>query len=289
LFTAVATLQQVEAGAFGLDTSVTGYLGLEGTQISPEVTPYHLLTHTSGIGDDADEEAGERYEDLWVDKPNYSVTETEQILPNFVNRAPNFAPGEGCRYCNCSYVLLGLMIERATGQSYREYVTERVFAAAGMSRAGFFRMDIVEPDVAEGVDPILDADGNVTGWRRNIYSYPPIGSPDGGAHVTADDLMRFHAALRNGRLLGPESVEAITTPKVHYRDRPPGEHLTGFGFEFETDADGTVRSMWKEGINVGASGVLRHYPSRDLTVVVLSNMEDGAWEPLRIIDRLVEI
>jgi hypothetical protein len=101
--------------------------------------------------------------------------------------------------------------------------------------------------------------------------------------------MRFHAALRNGRLLGPESVEAITTPKVHYRDRPPGEHLTGFGFEFETDADGTVRSMWKEGINVGASGVLRHYPSRDLTVVVLSNMEDGAWEPLRIIDRLVEI
>jgi hypothetical protein len=63
----------------------------------------------------------------------------------------------------------------------------------------------------------------------------------------------------------------------------------GFGFEFETDADGNVRSMWKEGMNVGASGALRHYPSRDLTVVVLSNMEDGAWEPLRIIDRLVEI
>ena len=289
VFTAVATLQQIEAGAFDFDTSVIGYLGLSGTQIAPEVTPYHLLTHTSGIGDDADEEAGERYEDLWVDKPNYSVTETEHFLPNFVHRAPNFAPGQGCRYCNCSYVLLGLMIERATGRTYRDYVTERVFAAAGMSRAGFFRMDVVEPDVAEGVAPILDADGNITGWHRNIYSYPPIGSPDGGAHVTADDLMRFHAALRGGRLLGPESVEAITTPKVRHRDRPPGEHFMGFGFEFETDADGNVRSMWKEGMNVGASGALRHYPSRDLTVVVLSNMEDGAWEPLRIIDRLVEI
>ena len=133
LFTAVATLQQIEAGAFALDTSVIDYLGLSGTQISPDVTPYHLLTHTSGIGDDADEEAGERYEDLWVDTPNYSVTETEQILANFVNRAPNFAPGEGCRYCNGSYVLLGLMVERATGQSYRDYVTERVFAAAGMT------------------------------------------------------------------------------------------------------------------------------------------------------------
>jgi hypothetical protein len=47
--------------------------------------------------------------------------------------------------------------------------------------------------------------------------------------------------------------------------------------------------MWKEGVKAGASGMLWRYPSRDLTVVVLSNMEDGAWEPLRIIDRLVEI
>ncbi len=58
LFTAVATLQLVEEGAFALDTSVIGYLGLEDTRIPPEVTPYHLLTHTSGIADDADEEAG---------------------------------------------------------------------------------------------------------------------------------------------------------------------------------------------------------------------------------------
>ena len=47
--------------------------------------------------------------------------------------------------------------------------------------------------------------------------------------------------------------------------------------------------MWKEGINVGVSGALWYYPSRELTVVVLSNLEEGAWEPLRIIDRLVEI
>jgi CubicO group peptidase (beta-lactamase class C family) len=49
LFTAVAVLQQVEAGAFSLDVSATGYLGLEGTAIDPAVTPYHLLTHTSGM------------------------------------------------------------------------------------------------------------------------------------------------------------------------------------------------------------------------------------------------
>ena len=60
LFTAVATLQLLEHGAFTLDTSVMGYLGLEETGVSSAVTPYHLLTHTSGIADDADEEAGER-------------------------------------------------------------------------------------------------------------------------------------------------------------------------------------------------------------------------------------
>ena len=115
LFTAVATLQLVERGAFALDTSVIGYLGLEGTGIAPAVTPYRLLTHTSGIADDADEEAGERYEDLFRQRPNYSVIETADYLPQFVGKPPNFAPGEGCRYCNVGYVLLGLMIERAMG------------------------------------------------------------------------------------------------------------------------------------------------------------------------------
>ena len=177
LFTAVATLQLVEHGAFALDTSVIGYLGLEETGISSAVTPYHLLTHTSGIADDADEEAGERYEDLFVERPNYSVTETADYLPQFVGKPPNFAPGEGCRYCNVGYVLLGLMIEQATGSSYREYVTEHVFARAGMNRSGFFRMDVVEPDVAEGVEAVEDENGGIVGWRRNIYPTRPSVDP----------------------------------------------------------------------------------------------------------------
>ena len=81
LFTAVAVLQQVGAGAFALGSSVVGYLGLEDTGVAPEVTPYHLLTHTSGIGDDADEEDGVEYETLFVERPNYSLAETADFLP----------------------------------------------------------------------------------------------------------------------------------------------------------------------------------------------------------------
>jgi CubicO group peptidase (beta-lactamase class C family) len=285
LFTAVATLQQVEAGAFALDTSVTEFLGLTGTQISADVTPYHLLTHTSGIADDADEEAGEEYEDLFRDRPNYAVRQTRDFLPSFVNKPPNFAPGQGCRYCNVSYVLLGLMVEASTGQSYRDYVVERVFARAGMDRSLFASMDVVTPDVAEGVEPVRDDAGATVGWRRTIYSYPPVGSPDGGAHVTASDLVAFHDALRSGRLLSAEMVAAMLRPQVRKAPYGSGAHHTGFGFEFVTDATGAVTTYWKEGRNAGVSATLSHYPATGVTAVILSTLQDGAWQPITELDR----
>jgi CubicO group peptidase (beta-lactamase class C family) len=285
LFTAVAVLQQVEAGVFSLDTSATGYLGLGGTTIDPAVTPYHLLTHTSGIGDDADEDDGVAYETVFAERPNYSIRDTVDFLPQCAHNEPKFAPGEGTRYCNCSYVLLGLMVERASGMPYRDYVLRHLFAPAGMDRSGFFQMDRIEPDVAEGADPVTDTRGAVVGWRRGIYSYPPVGSPDSGAYVTARDLIAFHHALRGGRLLGEELTAAMLQPKEHYRELPNGSHRTGYGFEFEVGADGEVTSYWKEGINVGVSAVLSHWPRSDVTVAILSNRKDGAWEPAKTIER----
>jgi CubicO group peptidase (beta-lactamase class C family) len=284
LFTAVAVLQQVEAGVFSLDTSTTRYLGLEGTTIDPAVTPYHLLTHTSGIGDDADEADGVAYESVFAERPNYSIRDTVDFLPQCAYNEPKFAPGEGTRYCNCSYVLLGLMVERASGMPYRDYVLRHVFTPAGMERSGFFRMDRIEPDMAEGADPVTDAGGAVVEWRRGIYSHPPIGSPDGGAYVTARDVIAFHHALRGGRLLGEELTTAILEPKEDYRELPTGSHRTGYGFEFEVGADGEVTSYWKQGINVGVSAVLEHWPRPDVTLAILSNRGAGAWDPLETIE-----
>jgi len=287
LFTAVATLQQIDRGAFGLDTPVIGFLGLAGTAISPDVTVRHLLTHTSGIGDDADEEAGESYEAIWRARPNYSVLETADFLPGFVHRAPNFAPGQGCRYNNCGYVLLGLMIERATGRPYRDIVREDVFAPAGMADSDFLRMDRVSERLAEGADPLHDDAGAIIGWKRNIYSYPPIGSPDGGAHVTAADLDGFLRAVRQGRLLSAESTATFLTPHVVYRVRDGWTQHFGFGPWFRIDDDGALVFLEKEGINAGASGLIRHYPGRDLTVAILSNLEEGAWEPINVVHEMV--
>ena len=112
LFTAAAIFILVEQSLLSLDTRIMEFLDLRDTNISPDVTVYHLLTHSSGIGDDCEEEDGEIYEDLWKTRPNYMVTQTADFLPQFVHKQPNFKPGEGCRYCNCSFILLGLAIEK---------------------------------------------------------------------------------------------------------------------------------------------------------------------------------
>lgn len=287
LFTTVAVLQLIDAGLLGFDTSVVELLDLTGTAISPAVTVLHCLTHTSGIGDDADEEAGEDYADLWRERPNYSVRETVDFLPQFVHRPPNFPPGTGCRYNNVAFVLLGLCIERVTGTSYRDRVREHVFARAGMTRSDFFSMDLVAGDVAEGVDPVLDASGAVVAWRRNIYSYPPVGSPDGGAHVTAADLARFLRAARHGELLSAELTTRLFEPHAVHSVTDARISRYGLCLEHVSSPDDQPLYVQKDGYNAGTSGIVRHYPATDTTVVMLSNTSGGVWDPLRALDRIV--
>ena len=240
LFTAIAALQLIDRGLLAFDTPVVERMGLEGTALSKEINVLHLLTHTSGIGDDADEEAGERYEDVWKAKPNYSVVETRDFLPQFVYKPANFSPGEGCRYCNCGYVLLGLLIETMSGMTYRDYIRANVFAEAGMSTSDFFRMDRVNHNVAEGCDLRRDATGQIVDWKKNIYSFPPIGSPDAGAHVTVADLDRFLRAVRAGELLSPELTGAFLSPQVVHSTRDSWTEMHGHGLRFCVDRAGKV-------------------------------------------------
>ncbi|MGG7466101.1 serine hydrolase domain-containing protein [Plantibacter sp. YIM 135347] len=276
LFTAAALLQQVDAGTLDLEESIHEYVDLDDTTISPDVKLIHLLTHTSGIADDADEEAGESYDELWRERPTYSVIETADFLPQFANKPPLAAPGVECRYNNCGYVLLGLALEGATGVSYRELVQRQVFQVAGMTDSAFFDRRDDAPDVAEGGD----ADEETGRWQSNIFSFPPIGSPDAGAHATAADLVTFLRAARGAKLLTQELTEEFVSPQVEYDE----DSMYGFGFEFDFEEDGEIRSMYKDGINAGVSAFVRHYAADDIDVVVLSNTEDGAWDVVRAID-----
>ncbi|HEY0755449.1 MAG TPA: serine hydrolase domain-containing protein [Ktedonobacteraceae bacterium] len=287
LFTAVAILQLIEQGHLAFETPVIDFLDLRDTSIAPTVTVYHLLTHTSGIADDADEESGENYAAIWQTRSNYLVQETIDFLPQFAYKPANFPPGQGCRYCNCGYVLLGLLIEKVSGLTYRNYVCQHIFAPAGMLRSDFFRMDLANDEVAEGYDPLRDEQGAIVGWKKNIYAYPPIGSPDGGAHVTAGDLDQFLRQLKAGALLSAPFMQAFFTPQVLHHTTPEWKQMYGYGVRFAVDENGQIIFVEKGGINAGTSAVLRHYPARDINVVLLANIQDGVWEPLKTIHRLL--
>jgi hypothetical protein len=148
-----------------------------------------------------------------------------------------------------------------------------------MTSSNFFDRREAAPNVAEGWDPVV-VSGQVTGWKQNIFSYPSIGSPDGGAHCTADGLVKFLRALRRGDLMSAASTELFLTPQVHHDDSA----WYGFGLEFTLDGAGTVRDYYKDGGNTGVGTIARHYPGVGL---VLSNAEVGSLAMSREIDRLI--
>lgn len=193
-----------------------------------------------------------------------------------------FAPGTGCLYNNVGFILLGLMIESLTGLSYRDYVRTNIFEPLGMHDTEFVSMDGVFANAAEGYAPVYDTDGQLSGWRKNIYDYPPIGSPDGGAFTTAMDLDRFIRALVAGDMLSKELTQALLTPKVFYRDRNDRNYreLMGFCFHFitEADAEDKVVFLKKDGNNSGVSCIVSYYPQPDLTLIILSNQDCNVWQ-----------
>lgn len=286
LFTAVAIWQLIDRGLIGLDTAVMPYLEIAETAISDDVAIFHLLTHTSGIADDADEEAGEDYELLFVDKPNYSVRETGDFLPQFAFKPSLFAPGEDARYNNCAFVLLGLVIEKATGVDYRTYVQQQVFARAGMTDSEFCAMDGINRDLAEGYKAIEQENGSIV-WRKNIYSYPPIGSPDGGATVTALDLDRFVRSIFSGDLVTVASREMLRSPCILVDETDGIRSMNGFAFAFKIASNGEILEIGKDGRNPGVATQLIYYPATDTSSIVLANQDCNVWSMQRDLKSLL--
>lgn len=279
MFTAVSILQLVDRGLIHLDNKIFDIIDIGESKLNPNIKIYHLLTHTSGIGDDADEEAGESYEAIWLEKPNYTVKETSHYLPNFIHKKQNFEPGAGCRYNNCAYILLGLVIEKVTGVNYRDYVVKNIFDEVGMKNTGFYSMDQVVEKGAEHYASIEDEEGNISNYRKNIYSYPSIGSADAGALTTPSDLDLFIRSLKDGKLLSKELTEEIFKPKELYKEYGKVTQFMGYGFQFfKRNDNGEIFYIQKDGINAGVSCIMNYYPDSDLSIIIMSNHDSNVWD-----------
>ncbi len=268
MFTAVATLQLVEAGKLALDDPVGKHLrDYPNSEVATKVTVRHLLTHTGGTGDIF----GPEY-----DANRLQLREHADYVKLYGSRAPNFAPGSRFEYSNYGFVLLGAIIEAVSGQSYYDYVREHVFGPAGMTSTDSLPESVEVPNRSIGY---TRSGSGAQSWQPNTDWLPWRGTAAGGGYSTVGDVARFADALTSHKLLSPASTELLITGKI---DLGYGIRYA-FGFVDFRDKDGNG-SVGHGGGAPGMNGDLRIYPKSGYVVVVLANFDPPAAQ--RISDYL---
>jgi CubicO group peptidase (beta-lactamase class C family) len=200
VITRVAIEQLAGKGALGLDDTLGKYLpDYPNTDAAEKVTIRQLLDMTSGIGDFF----GEKYDDT----PKNKIRDLGDYLPLFADEPLLFEPGTDNRYSNGGYVVLGLIVEKASGMSYFDYVRENIYTPAGMESTDHFMADMFVDNLASGYTRTWDGEDHPDEPRRsNIYTRPARGSSAGGGYSTADDLLSLVLALKADKLSAPETA-----------------------------------------------------------------------------------
>jgi CubicO group peptidase (beta-lactamase class C family) len=249
-FTAASILLLSEDGRLKLDDPVRKWLPSL-PKVADPITIRHLLTHTSGLID---------YEDVIPEtfKPQLHDADVLRLLES--QDRTYFKPGSSYRYSNSGYALLALIVERASGRTFATFLRERIFQPLGMSNTVAYE---------EGISTVSTRAFGYTQeqgrWSRTDQSQTSAVLGDGGIYSSIDDLAKWDAALYDGRLLRPSSLQAAFTPATR-TDTPEVEY--GFGWRI------TGETLWHSGETVGFRNVIVRYPKRHLTVVVLTNRND---------------
>jgi CubicO group peptidase (beta-lactamase class C family) len=198
-FTRLAVFQLAEAGKLGLDDPLVKHLpDYPNREVAAKVTLRQLLDMQSGMGD----HFGPRFDAMAKDR----LRGPADYLPLFADQPLEFEPGARRRYSNAGYIVLGLVVERVSGESYYDYVRRHVFAPAGMTSTDSWALDEVVPNRAVGYTRgrLREEPSPGTPLRANVLMLPARGSSAGGGYSTAEDLLRFARALREGKLTGAD-------------------------------------------------------------------------------------
>lgn len=254
MFTAVAILQLAQAGKLSLSDPLIKHLpAFQNPEFAKRATLHQLLNHTAGAGNYWDD----AYEKSWD-----TITQTKQMLPFVLNHLGASPPGE-FSYSNSGYILLGLVIEAVSGQSYYDYVHQHILKPAGMLATGFPMRGEPGSDQALPYNPEMDA-GMVKPGVYVPVTLGARGTSAGGASTTLDDLLRFADALRSGALLDKAHLELMTRAHV-----PFGGQWYGYGLIL--DRKGGVSSYGHGGTARGTHFEFRIFPDLDTVMIVMSN------------------
>lgn len=249
-FTATSILLLEERGKLKVEDPVKKYMP-DAPAAWDKVTIQSLLTHTSGIPS-------------FTSFPDYHATEAipttpEQLVARFRDKPLEFQPGEKWEYSNSGYVLLGYLIEKISGQSYKDFLEENIFKPVGMRDSGYDSNQAIVPRRASGYSPGAKGPANAG------YIDMTIPFSAGALYSTTEDLLRWETALFGGNVLSAASLTKMTTAfKSDY----------GFGLMIHT-VNGRKEVEHGGGFE-GFNTEMQYFPEEKLAIIVLGNLNGSA-------------
>lgn len=249
-FTAMATLKLIQDGKLSLDDSLQKFFPgfpYEG------VTVKLLLNHRSGLPNYVH----------FMDKlgwPRDSFCTNENVLQYLMEYKPlgTGRPDTHFSYCNTNYSLLGLIIEKASGESYEDYLKKTFFIPLGMKDTYVFNMS---RDSATAM-PSYDYRG-----RPEPYTFLDVGFGDKNIYSTPEDLLKWDQALYTNYFFTKKTLEEAFTP---YSNEKPGIRNYGFGWRMNVYPDGH-KVIYHNGWWHGNNTVLIRSIEDSVTIIVLGN------------------
>lgn len=281
VFVGVAIARLAEQGKLALEDPLSKFIPEYPPHIGDKVTVHHLLTHTSGIElDDYGpfNEAVARAESL-----DDVLAAHVQFIENLnLGNYDDFDPLTSFDYTNEGVDLLGIVIERASGQDWIEYLQEHVFAPAGMTATGWSDGASRVVRRAKGYSLRNEAlNGFVTGPRREVDAgdgsrafQSRAARPAGSGYSTVGDLFRFARALTEHTLLTPPSLKRVTSPHVEMMSIGPMQR--SYGYLFDIVRYGDLLTVGHTGGAPGTNTEFLLYPDLGYVVIVLSNFDRSA-------------
>ena len=264
MFTGVSIAQLVQQGRLSLDDPLSKFTSTDWLprETADEIKIKHLLTHTSGLGS--------YFNEAYMESSKAMFRELDDYKPLVSDSELAFEPGTDWQYSNTGMFMLGVVIEKVTGQNYFDYVRENIYKPAGMINSDCYDMDRPVPNLAMGYS--RDAADHGPQWTNNLYKHVIRGGPAGGGFSTVEDLLRFDIALRSHKLLNPEYTEMVWSSK-------PELNSPEYGFGFGIRGTPDNRIVGHGGGFSGISANLDMFLDTGYTAAVMSNY-DGGTHPI---------
>jgi len=269
-FTATAVMMLVEDGKLALDDKLSKYFP-ESPAAWKDITVRHLLTHTSGIPDYGSPTG--KMIDLRVDYAE------DQLVHRFAEFPLDFPPGSKWSYSNSGYVILGVLIHRASGKFYGDFLEERVFHPLHMDSTHIISEADIVPNRSAGYRLVKGE------LKNQEWVAPKLNTTaDGALYTHVLDMARWDAALTQQTLLKKSSYEQMYTP-VRLSDGKTYPY--GFGWALGTSNGHAV--IGHSGSWQGFHMNFTRYPNDKLSVVVFTNLDSEHSDPTKIAHQVAAI